>query len=104
MLIYLPLCVFLQTLQSADSAVRATTRFFNPISHCYYIMPRSVCVPVCPFGLCQVPLGLCKAALGLCKAGMGLWKAVHFGKLLWACGWHSASADVLSALQMHTGV
>ena len=39
------------------------------------------CVPVCPFGLCQVPLGLWKAALGLCKAVMGLWKAVHFGRL-----------------------
>ena len=61
-------------------------------------------VPDHPVWFQLILLGLWKAALGLCKAGMGLWKAVHFERLLWACGWHSASADVLSALQMHTVV
>ena len=75
MLIPLPLFVFLCRLCS-QGTLQFLTLFLN-----INILCPDPCVPVCPFGLCQVPSGLWKAALGLWKAGMGVWKAVHFGRL-----------------------
>ena len=103
MLIYLPRVFFCRLCSQRTLQFERRHVFLTLFLSVNILCPDS-CVPLCPFGLCQVPLRLWEAAVQLCKVGMGLWKAVHFGRALWACGWHSASADVLSALQMHTGV
>ena len=107
MLIYLPLCIFFRLCSQRTMHFERRHVFLTLFLNINILCPAP-CVPVCPFGLCQVPLGQWKAALGLCKAGMGLWKVVYLDGLVpppWMaqclCWCTVCSADAHRGLRIH---